>query len=184
MAFISNRIIKKTITITPALCLLICLNSAASQENSPEPKPGIPISFSADKVVTNLKEKTVILTGKAIILQQDKQISADKIVIDFTESPKTDGNTDEASQQQINKLTATGNVNIDMTGRKAVTEMAVYTASDKKIVLTGKDSTVTGPEGKLSCGKIIIDQSSSISECIGSGKSRASGLIFSDKSGF
>lgn len=167
-----------------AFILITCISSASSQEKLPEQKPGVPISFSADKVLTNLKEKTVILTGKAVISQEDRQISADKIIIDLTEAPKTPDSKEETSQQQISKMTATGNVSINMGNKKAVTEMAVYTAADKKIVLTGKDSTVTGPEGKLSCSKIIIDQNSSISECIGSGKSRASGLIFSDKSGF
>ncbi len=188
MTFISNNHKTGIIITLAALIFLACQGDASSQQKLPESKPGVPISFSADKVTTNLNQKVVNLIGKAVIIQEDKQISADQIEIDFS-GTKPDTKQDESKKeptetQQIKKVTATGNVNISMGKRLAITEKAVFTADDKKIVLTGKDSTVTGPEGKLTCNKIVIDQNTSISECIGSGKSRASGLIFSDKSGF
>jgi len=188
MTFISNN--HKTIIILTLITIIFLTSQseASSPQKLPESKPGIPISFSADKVITNLNQKIVTLTGKASISQEDKQITADQIEIDFSETKpgtKTNESSKELNEsQQIKKVTATGSVNISMGKRLAITEKAVFTAGDKKIVLTGKDSTVTGPEGKLTCNKIVIDQNTSIAECIGNGKSRASGLIFSDKSGF
>lgn len=192
MTFISNNHKLKIILTLATFTLLAYQSEASSQQKLPESKPGVPISFSADKVTTNLNQKIVVLTGKAIIFQEDKQINADQIEIDYSETKietkpetkKDDSKKAPNETQQIKKVTATGNVKISMGDRLAITEKAVFTAADKKIILTGKDSTVTAPEGKLTCDKIVIDQNTSISECIGSGKSRASGLIFSDKNGF
>lgn len=199
MTFISDRRLFLLLLFLLASVVPLVFHSVSiSQEMPKDSKEVVPVAFSADKVTTNLNKKLVILTGNAVIEQEDKKISADSIEIDFSDSDlaKTPSKTDTATQKgndtqkeaetakQIKTVTATGKVNISMGQRQALTEKAVYTSADGKIVLTGKDSTVTGPEGKLVCSKIIIDRNSSVSECLGSGKSRASGLIFSDKSGF
>jgi lipopolysaccharide export system protein LptA len=179
------------ISVTVLLYLLTAfVASVFSEEKKPAINDNTPISFSADRIVSNLNDKSVTLTGKAFISQNDRQISADQITIVFSDSSDTKknaGNDKKSEKQpakQIDRLTATGNVSIIMGERKAVTTTAVYTASDKKLVLKGAGSKVSGPEGELVCDAITLDQLRSVSECTGGSKSRASGIIFSDKNGF
>lgn len=183
MTFISTEYKQYLILLIPLSVILLWNSCAFSGEQKPDSGNNIPISFSADKIISNLQEKTVILTGKAFISQTDRQINADQITIVFSDTKKNSGN-EKTPSRQIDKLTARGNVTIIMGTRKAVTQTAVFTASDKKLTLTGEDSRISGPEGELICNMITVDQSRSVSECTGGGKSRASGLIFSDKNGF
>jgi lipopolysaccharide export system protein LptA len=127
------KIMSSTIFI---LCLLCSPAWALMELNS-----DTPIHISADKMVSHEKEKAIVFTGHVKAKQGDLLINSEKMTVyhggseQKTTPPAAAGTANNASQ--IQKIVATGNVEIIQEGFVATGDAVEYLATEEKVILTG-----------------------------------------------
>lgn len=112
------------------------------------------IDITADRLISDSAARYVEFTGNVKAVQGDTVITSDKLELFYKENKgKKEGKAGDAGQS-VEKIVATGNVNIKMDDRTAMSEKAVYTTESKVLVLTGKGSRI-GSGGNFITGQKI-----------------------------
>jgi lipopolysaccharide export system protein LptA len=104
-----------------------------------------PIHISADKMVSHEKEKAIIFTGHVKAKQGDLLINSEEMTV-YRGGPKQKSapvaGTATKESPQIQKIFATGNVEIIQQGFVATGDEVEYLATKEKIILTGNAKIV------------------------------------------
>ncbi len=123
------------------LVLFLCCNAWGVMDLNSD----TPIHISADKMVSHEKEKAVIFTGHVKAKQGDLLINAEAMTVyhgGAATPPATTTTTAPKNTPQIQKIFATGNVEIIQEGFVATGDEVEYLATKEKITLTGNAKIV------------------------------------------
>lgn len=151
------------------------VGGAAQKEN---------IHISSESLVVNDTEKFAEFIGNVKAVQGNTEIVSNRLKIYYEgnprkpsdETPKNAG----ARGDSIKKIVAIGNVKISFDDTVAESREAVYTTSDRMLVLTGPNAKVTKPSsGEISGSKIFINRDSGQIKFEG----RVEGIFFSGEKG-
>jgi len=117
---------------------------------TPNPETSDPqakkIHITAQRLISNTADNNAEFIGNVRASQGGTLITADSLKIFF--SGKSD--TGEASPaQSLDKLEATGNVEIKFDNRLAVARQAVYITARRLLILTGPGAAVTSGENTI-----------------------------------
>ncbi len=104
------------------------------------------IHISAQRLISNTTENQAEFIGDVKAWQGETSITADRLQFFFSADNKVKGNS---PTQNLEKLVATGNVEIKFDNRLAVARQAVYITAQRKLILTGPDATVTSDENTV-----------------------------------
>jgi lipopolysaccharide export system protein LptA len=143
--------------------------------NRPEP-----IEITADQLVTDSNSHTAQFSGNVTAIQGDTKVTADRLVLHYGSA--TPGN-EEPEQTNIEKFEAFGNVRIEFDNRLAVSDQAVYTTSDRRLILTGPQSKVSSGRDEISGSEIVFDRNSDQVKITGAEKSPVKAVIHSNQRG-
>ena len=104
-----------------------------------------PIVINADSLEVEDTKKVVTFKGHVDVRESDLTMTCDELLLYYTD--KATGSGSENAGIKIDKIVATGNVNvIRPDGGAAVAEKAVYYQYDGKIVLTGNPKVKQGQD--------------------------------------
>jgi lipopolysaccharide export system protein LptA len=135
-------------------CVVIVLMFGTRMLPAAEPKTNnaaSPIEITADRMVTDNTSNTAEFSGNVKAVQDETQITADRLILHYSQSGTSVSNG-------IDKIEAIGQVRILFDNRVAVSEQAVYTTSDRKLVLVGPNSKISEGTDEISGGQITFDR--------------------------
>ncbi|BBO86938.1 lipopolysaccharide transport periplasmic protein LptA [Desulfosarcina ovata] len=98
------------------------------------------IHITSQRLTSDTANNQAEFIGNVRATQGETQITADSLKIFFSEKS---GATDASPAQSMEKLVATGNVEIKFDNRLAVARQAVYITAKRVLILTGPGATVT-----------------------------------------
>lgn len=116
--------------LLPLLFTICSINIALAAEENP-------IYIEADNMKSSEKSNSVVFTGAVVAKQADIKIQADIMTVHYTEAlDKTAEKSEEETNQQVEKLICTGNVEVIRGDWLGTGGQMIYTAKNKTIVLT------------------------------------------------
>lgn len=119
------------------------------------PNENGPIKITADKLVTDSKAQTAEFTGNVTATQGDTKITADRLILHY--GGQGDGQGKQVAND-IKQIEAVGQVRILFDNRVAVSDKAVYTTEDRKLILRGPGSMIKDGQDEISGGEIIFER--------------------------
>jgi lipopolysaccharide export system protein LptA len=128
-----------------------------------------PVSYAADRIELQDRQDRVVLAGNVQINQGGLSLRAERTTVAFT----------DVGQLQIQRIDATGGVNVTRGNESARGDVAIYDFNRRVITLSGNVALRRGGD-TLNGGRLVIDLSSGISSVDGrggSGGGRVSGTF-------
>lgn len=125
---------------------LLMLNVAGVSAAATEPRKGTsnqPITIKSNDLAADNKGKTAVFSGKVVAKQGDVTIFCDKMTVYYG-----------ATQGDVDKIDADGNVRIVQENRIGSAAHAVYESREGRITLTGGTPKVTQGNDTVT-GKVI-----------------------------
>ena len=119
-----------------------------------------PVDYAADRIELQDRQNRVVLSGNVVITQADLRISAARTTVAYA-----DGGT-----LRIQRIDATGGVNVTRGGERASGNAGVYDFNRRVIILTGDVALRRGGD-TLNGGRLTIDLNTGLSSVDGSGGS-------------
>jgi lipopolysaccharide export system protein LptA len=110
------------------------------------PITAAPTVITSDELQMSLDKRVSTFTGHVKVVDPQGTMTADKMIVYLAESA-SGGNG-------VTKIEATGGVVIAQEGRKAIADEAVYTATDRVVILSGAAQVQTGTS--LVTGETIV----------------------------
>jgi lipopolysaccharide export system protein LptA len=162
-----GSVMKLPVTIVNIMVLLLltspALHAAADGRKGSSNQP---ITIKSNELTADNKGKTAVFTGKVVAKQGDLSIFCDRMTVYYG-----------ATQGDVDKIEADGNVRIVQENRTGTASHAVYESKEGRITLTGGNPKVMQGTDTVS-GKVITyfidDERSSVS---GGGDSRVEATI-------
>lgn len=133
--------------MTPNSCMAAA-DGPAAETTETEAKR---IHITSQRLISDQSGNVAEFIGEVQAIQGDTSIRADSLKIFF--SKKSDGGEASAAQS-LDKLVATGNVEIKFDNRLAVARQAVYITAQRVLTLHGPGASVTSGENTIT-GKTI-----------------------------
>jgi len=115
-----------------------------------------PVSYLADRIEVQDKAKRVILSGNVDISQTDLRLRAARTTVAYT----------DAGSIQIDRIDATGGVQVTRGNENARGDVAVYDFDRNIITMTGNVALRRGGD-TLNGGRLVIDLDSGLSSVDG-----------------
>ncbi len=138
------------------------------------------IQITAQRLVSNLSDKEAEFIGDVTAWQGDTRITADSLKVFFG---KVSDDENTPPTQSLEKLVATGNVEIKFDNRVAVAQQAVYITAQRLMVLTGPGAMVTDGENTISGETITFYRDDGRFTVEGGAGGRVKAVILPDRSG-
>jgi lipopolysaccharide export system protein LptA len=140
------------------------------------------IMWGADHTEANAKDHTQTMVGRVELLQNDARLRADKMKV-FTDPPRGDASAEGWSQVQ--RIEADGNIYYVTPDQTMKGDHAVYTETDKTMVLTG-DVILTQGQNVMTGNRLtyntLTGQMTMDASPVGSGnKGRVKGVFYPDQ---
>jgi lipopolysaccharide export system protein LptA len=152
--------------------------------DSPEPPAyetkGKKIHITAQRLVSDAAHNNAEFVGNVRAYQGDTVITADSLKIYFGGKAK---NSNASPTQSLEKLVATGNVEIKFDNRLAVAQQAVYITAQRVLTLIGPEATVTSGDNTISGEKITFYRDSGRLTVEGGSDGRVKAVILPEDSG-
>ena len=139
-----------------------------------------PIRITADKLVTDDKAHSAEFSGNVTAIQGEVKVTAQRLILFYGSQSKKQAGMDMNS---IERMVASGRVRINFDNRLAVSEQAVYTTNDRKLVLTGPGSQVTSGRNIITGSKITFNRNDGSVVIEGDPKNKVEAEIHSDQRG-
>ncbi|MCB2145890.1 MAG: hypothetical protein KQI81_05395 [Deltaproteobacteria bacterium] len=149
----------------------------AAKTADPEAKK---IHISSERLISNTADNNAEFIGKVRASQGETLITADSLKIFFSAS--SDGGTASPSQS-LEKLVATGNVEIKFDNRLAVARQAVYITAQRMLILTGPGATVTSGDNTITGETITFYRADGRFTVEGGSNGRVKAVILPEESG-
>ncbi len=115
-----------------------------------------PVNYAADRIELQDRQNRVVLSGNVVIQQGDLRLTAQRTTVAYND----DG------ELRIQRIDATGNVNVERGRERASGAAGVYDFDRRVIVLSGGVSLRRGSD-TLNGGRIVIDLNSGLSSVDG-----------------
>ncbi|MCB2082689.1 MAG: OstA family protein [Sphingomonadaceae bacterium] len=119
-----------------------------------------PVSFDAGRIELQDRQNRVALSGNVMLTQAGLTVKSNRMLINYT----------DAGSLQIQRMTATGGVQVTRGNESASGDIAVYDFNRRIITMAGNVRLRRGADN-LSGGRLVIDLASGVSSVDG----RASG---------
>ncbi len=149
-------------------------------EKAPEAKPQSPIQITADRLVTEGNSNSADFIGNVKVVQDQTTITSDRLKVIYRKGGN-EGNT--LNSDAIESIEATGHVRIVFDNRVAVSEKAIYIAAERKLVLSGKDSSLSNGRDKVVGSKIVFHRDNGHIEMTGDNQNQVKATFYSDQMG-
>lgn len=159
--------------------VLILMGIASAQDAKP-PDRATPIRVTADKLVIDSNTHSAEFTGNAKAVQGKSVITADRLKVVYAQSG---GNQEGLGADSIEFIEAHGHVRIELDNRVAVSEQAVYSTREKKLVLSGAGTKVTSGPDMITGSKITYYRDNGRVEVVGDDKKPVTAIIHSNERG-
>lgn len=128
-----------------------------------------PVNYAADRIEVQDKAKRVVLSGNVDIAQSDLRMRAARTTVAYS----------QAGDIQIDRIDATGGVQVTRGNESARGDVAVYDFNRNIITMTGNVALRRGGD-TLNGGRLVIDLDSGLSSVdgrAGSGSGAAGGRV-------
>lgn len=119
-----------------------------------------PVDFAADRIELQDQQNRVVLSGNVNVTQAGLRLNASRMTIAYT----------DAGSLEIQRIDATGGVNVSRGDESARGEVAIYDFNRRIITMAGGVALRRGSDN-LNGGRLVIDLASGVSSIDG----RASG---------
>lgn len=161
------------------LCLVLVppLATRAAETADPEAKK---IHISADRFISNTADNNAEFIGNVRAKQGETLINADSLKIFF--SGGSEGGS-ASPAQSLQKLVATGNVEIKFDNRLAVARQAVYITAQRMLILTGPGARVTSGDNTVTGETITFYRDDGRFTVNGGSSGRVNAIILPEGSG-
>ena len=125
-----------------------------------------PVNYSADRIELQDRQNRVVLSGNVDIAQGDLRVQAARTLVNYS----------DAGSLSIQRITATGGVQVTRGNERASGDVAVYDFNRRIITMAGNVRLRRGSD-TLNGGRLVIDLRTGISSVDGSasGSSSATG---------
>lgn len=165
-----------------AMVILVLAMAAAhfGAAHAEDADPPEPIEITADQLVTDSNSHTAQFSGNVTAIQGDTKVTTDRLVLHYG---STSTANEDQGQTNIEKLEAFGNVRIEFDNRLAVSDQAVYTTFDRRLILTGPKSKVTSGRDEISGSEIVFDRKTDQVKITGAEKCPVKAVIHSNQRG-
>ncbi len=164
--------------------LLLTVASAAAQTDAPanadEKSPSKKIHITSQRLISDHAGNIAEFVGDVHASQGDTQITADSLKIFFSSKSDTG---DASPAQSLDKLVATGNVEIKFDNRLAVARQAVYITAQRVLILNGPGASVTSGENTIAGETITFYRADGRFTVEGGDNGRVTAIILPDKTG-
>jgi lipopolysaccharide export system protein LptA len=174
------RLLLQLVVMTVMAGWLACPapDAAIAAETQPAAQP--PIHIVADRLVAHNESRSAEFIGRVRVVQGATTIQADRLKLVYKDG---EGESTGLQAESIDSIEAVGNVRIEMDDRVAESQRAVYTAADRKLVLTGPGARVISGPNVIEGGTITFYRESGRVEMIGDEKNPVKAIIRSDQRG-
>lgn len=158
----TNKYIRAIIITTSAFFIIskavIAIAEKKNTDHAGETKKADEIHVTADRLKSDRNAQYAEFTGNVVVTRSDSVLTCEQVKIIYSEKSKKDKpKTDSGA---IDQIIATGNVVITFEDKVAVSDQAVYHATDDTIVLTGNKPKVTSGKSFVSGEKITLNRTS------------------------
>jgi lipopolysaccharide export system protein LptA len=109
----------------------------------------LPVKVRADSFFVNRREGRAEFSGGVVITQGEMVMSADVVLVEYVVGARLEN-------RSVDKLTATGDVDVLNGSQSARAQMAVYSVQEGSLVLTGS-AEVTQNESVIAGEKITLN---------------------------
>ena len=133
----------------------ICLAVAAGAWAA-EPEHDQHVHITADRLLADMDGRTAEFLGNVRAVQGTTVITAARLKVFY--APGSAAGSAAAEQEAIERIEASGEVNIHMEDRTAQADEAVYTTADGILVLTGKQARLTSGANTVVGGRITLNR--------------------------
>ncbi len=123
-----------------------------------------PVEYAADRIEVQDKVKRVVLSGNVDINQSDLRMQAARTTVAYTDN----------GEIQIDRIDATGGVQVNRGSEQARGDVAVYDFNRNVITMTGNVALRRGTD-TLNGGRLVIDLDSGLSSVDGRSGAAGSG---------
>lgn len=114
-----------------------------------------PIEITADQLITDNNAQTAEFSGNVTAIQGGTKITADRLILHYGSNNNT---PKSQAANNIEKIEAMGRVRMMFDNRVAVSEQAVYTTKDRKLIFRGPSSKISEGQDEITGGEIIFDR--------------------------
>jgi len=143
------------------LSLLVVFKSSCVYAEDP------PIHVEADTMTSTETDNSVVFTGEVDAKQGDVRIRSDVMTVYYTKTEAKDKTSQQkTTQQQVEKLICTGNVEITRDEWLGTSKKMVYLSKERQVILTGNAKAWQG-QNMVSGEKIIYYIDEGRSEVVG-----------------
>lgn len=148
-----------------------------AQSADPEAKK---IHISADRLISNSADNNAEFIGNVIARQGETQITADSIKIFISGKSEAEP---ASPAQSLEKLVATGNVEIKFDNRLAVARQAVYITAQRMLILNGPGAMITSGDNTITGETITFYRDDGRFTVEGGSNGRVKAVILPEESG-
>ena len=170
--------------LLPLLVLLVWPPPGLAAAESTPQKAAAPeaqkIHITAQRLISDTANNNAEFSGNVRATQGNTQINADSLKLFF--SGQSTG-AEASPAQSLEKLVATGNVEIKFDNRLAVAQQAVYITAQRVLILTGPGATVTSGENTISGETITFYRDDGRFTVEGGTGGRVKAIILPEESG-
>lgn len=164
--------------LAPGAGVLFPVRAVAQNASQEEP-----IQIQAETLVADNASRYAEFIGNVKATQGNTQILADRLRIHYRSGATQETGAVGSGEDAIEKIVAEGNVTITFDDKKAVTDQAVYTLDDRRLVLTGQTSKVTSGKDSITGSKIIVERVTGKIRVESSRKQPVEAIFFPGKKG-
>lgn len=167
------------------LLVMIALMTGLYAEESPKIADDKKIRISSDSMMADSQSKFVEFVGNVKASQGDTVITADRLKIFYKEvkAEAKEAKKELQGSNSVDKVVAQGNVRVQLEDKVAETQEAVYTTSDRILVLSGEDSRLISGNDSITGSKITFYRDSGRVKVESSGKKSVEAVVFSGEKG-
>lgn len=115
-----------------------------------------PVSYAADRIELQDRQNRIILTGNVSVEQAGLALKSARMLVNY----------DDAGSLRIDRITASGGVNIARGNERATGDVAVYDFNRRVITLAGNVRLRRGSD-TLNGGRLVIDLETGLSSVDG-----------------
>jgi len=141
--------------------------------------PADPIEITSDKLVTDNQNRSALFSGNVTAVQGGTKLTADELTIVY----KSKSSGESTATNDIERLEAKGHVRIEFDNKLAVSNQAVYTIEERKLVLEGPGSKVISDQDEITGTKITFYRNDGRMSLEGDGQNKVKAVIHSEQRG-
>jgi lipopolysaccharide transport protein LptA len=112
------------------------------------------LNITADSLVASQKNQHIVFSGRVVAIYELTTITSDKLQVFYNDQV----DDDNFSKASVRKIIASGNVHIELEGKTADCDQAVYLTNSNSLVLTGEETRLKSENSFITGNKITIYQ--------------------------